>query len=181
MLTAPSSVRANVAFSVTVTALDRFNNTATGFRDTVHFSSSQRKTKLPADYTFTASDNGVHTFTNGVTFTRTGPATLTVSDRSNSGVASAQANFTVTTIPLAGPGSPIETDDLGDLLGGVLGDDNTLDPNVVLIVLDQLKDEGVLKAFFAQPGDRKKLVAQLTAEIDAYLAGDVSLGDFHWL
>src|SRR5207248_1769248 len=121
-LTAPSSVRVNVAFTITVTALDAYNNTATGYRGTVHFTSSLSKTKLPPNYTFTAADNGTHTFTNGVTFTRTGTATLTVTDRSNSAI-KGSTTISVTTSPLAGPGAPFDADGgLGDVLGEVLAE-----------------------------------------------------------
>src|SRR5262249_31170847 len=58
----PSSVTAGVAGTVTVTAKDASGNTATGYRGTVHFTSSDSQAALPADYTFTAADAGVHTF-----------------------------------------------------------------------------------------------------------------------
>src|SRR5262249_9171674 len=115
-LSAPSSARVNVAFTVTVTAQDAYNNTATGYRGTVHFTSSLRKTKLPSNYPFTAADNGVHTFTNGVTFTRTGTATLTVADTVKGSV-SGRATVAVTTSPLAGPGAAFDAD--GGLDGGL--------------------------------------------------------------
>ena len=49
------------AFNVTVTALDSTNATVTGYTGTVHFTSSSAGS-LPTDYTFTAGDNGAHTF-----------------------------------------------------------------------------------------------------------------------
>ena len=49
--------------SFTVTARDAFGNTATGYTGTVHFTSSDAQATLPANYTFIATDNGVHTFT----------------------------------------------------------------------------------------------------------------------
>ena len=51
------------AHSVTVKALDAYGNVATGYLGTIHFTSSDTKATLPADYTFTAADKGVHTFT----------------------------------------------------------------------------------------------------------------------
>ena len=42
---------------------DAFGNTATGYTGTVHFTSTDGQAVLPADYTFTAGDAGIHTFT----------------------------------------------------------------------------------------------------------------------
>jgi hypothetical protein len=45
-----------------VTATDANGNTLTGYTGTVHFSNFDPQAVLPADYTFTAADQGVHTF-----------------------------------------------------------------------------------------------------------------------
>src|SRR5262249_5895837 len=51
-------------FSVTVRALDPSGATDTSYQGTVHFRISQyAEDNVPADYTFTAQDQGVHTFT----------------------------------------------------------------------------------------------------------------------
>jgi ELWxxDGT repeat protein len=76
----PATVTAGKASTFTITALDPYGNTATGYRGTVHFTSSDKKASLPANYTFKASDNGLHTFTNGVKFKTTGTQTLTATD-----------------------------------------------------------------------------------------------------
>lgn len=70
----PSTTNAGTAFSVTVTALDQFNNVASGYTGTIHFTKtdSGAGSAVPGDYTFVAGDNGVHTFTNGVTFVTAG-------------------------------------------------------------------------------------------------------------
>jgi hypothetical protein len=67
-VTVPATATAGLAFSVMVTALDRFNNVASGDSVTVHFTTVDpgAGATLPADYTFIASDNGVHTLVNGV-------------------------------------------------------------------------------------------------------------------
>jgi streptogramin lyase len=78
----PSPVTAGVPFAVTVTALLGNNATATSYRGTVHFTSSDPAATLPADYTFTAADNGAHTFT--VTLNTTGSQSLTVTDTADS-------------------------------------------------------------------------------------------------
>ncbi|HEV2946390.1 MAG TPA: Ig-like domain-containing protein, partial [Gemmataceae bacterium] len=61
-ISAPLDVTAGTAFSFTVTAQDASNNTAIGYTGTVHFTSSTPRAALPADYTFTSTDAGVHTF-----------------------------------------------------------------------------------------------------------------------
>ena len=64
----------------TVTALDPAGNVATNFADTVSFGSTDPAAGLPAPYTFTPADAGVHTFT--VTWNTAGSRTLTVRDTS---------------------------------------------------------------------------------------------------
>jgi hypothetical protein len=80
-------VNPNTPFNVTVRALDAFNNVATGYRGTVHFTSSDPMAvfvnpgsgQLPGgNYTFTAADNGVHTF--AVTLQALDRQTVTVTD-----------------------------------------------------------------------------------------------------
>jgi hypothetical protein len=81
----PSST-AGSPFSVTVTALDPYNNTATDYADTVHFTSSDGQAGLPNDYTFTAGDAGVHTFTSAVALKTAGMQTVTATDKSGSSI-----------------------------------------------------------------------------------------------
>jgi hypothetical protein len=183
---APSSVRVNVAFTITVTAVDNFGNTATGYRGTVRFTSSLKQTKLPSAYSFTTADGGVHTFTNDVAFTRIGNATLTASDRNNGSVTGSTA-IAVTTGPMAGPGASVDSDEgLDELLGEVF-DDRPPPDNArglaVGAVLQQLKDEGILATFFAANGTRSRhdLIALLRNEIEDFLASDVGFGDFNWV
>jgi hypothetical protein len=84
-LSGPSGVTAGTAFSLTVTALDAYGNTATGYTGTVHFSSSDSKATLPGNYTFTAADNGVHTFS-GLKLKTTGTQTVTVKDTASGSI-----------------------------------------------------------------------------------------------
>jgi hypothetical protein len=58
----PSSVTAGATFSITVTALDPFQNTATSYTGTIQISTSGYASLLPAPYTFKPGDNGVHSF-----------------------------------------------------------------------------------------------------------------------
>jgi hypothetical protein len=80
LVTAPTSSIAGQAFTVTVTALDAYGNTATGYRGTIHFRSSDGQAGLPVNYTFTASDAGVHTFVNTFTLKTVGSQTITATD-----------------------------------------------------------------------------------------------------
>ena len=59
----PAATTAGTSLSVTVTAEDAYDNAATGYTGTVHFTSSDGQAVLPGDYTFTAGDAGAHTFT----------------------------------------------------------------------------------------------------------------------
>ena len=59
----PSPVTAGTPGNATVTLKDAYGNLATGYTGTIHFTSSDSQAVLPAAYTFTAADAGVHTFT----------------------------------------------------------------------------------------------------------------------
>src|SRR5207237_675456 len=100
-ISAPPSATPNAAapagttFSFTVTALDQFNNVATGYTGTVHFTSSDPPATLPAD---TALTNGVGTFE--ATLRTSGSQTLTATDTVNSAITgSATINTSVAPIP----------------------------------------------------------------------------------
>src|SRR5262249_45679085 len=58
----PAATTAGVSGVVTVTAENAMGAPAVGYRGTVHFSSSDVRAGLPSNYTFTASDGGVHSF-----------------------------------------------------------------------------------------------------------------------
>jgi hypothetical protein len=86
-LAAPSTSTAGTAFSLTVTARDPYGNVAPSFAGTVHFTSSDNQATLPADYTFTTADAGIHTFTNGVTLRSAGSRSITATSSQISGTA----------------------------------------------------------------------------------------------
>jgi murein DD-endopeptidase MepM/ murein hydrolase activator NlpD len=92
VVSAPSPTVAGQGFDVTVTALDDSSATFTSYTGTVHFTSSDGQVSagngLPADYTFVAADNGVHTFHN-VTLKTAGPQSIVVAELSNTPYASA--------------------------------------------------------------------------------------------
>src|SRR5206468_3490915 len=81
-VSAPASATAGTPFSFTVTALDQFNNTATGYGGTVHFTSSDGAATLPADSTLTL---GAGTFS--ATLDTAGTQTITATDTTNSSIA----------------------------------------------------------------------------------------------
>jgi hypothetical protein len=95
LFTAPATATAGVSFNVTVTALDQNNNVVQFYTGTVHFTSTDPGALLPSDYQFQASDNGIHTFTLGVTFFVAGSQQLTVTDTVN---ASLTQTATVTVV-----------------------------------------------------------------------------------
>jgi hypothetical protein len=80
ILAGPTTATAGTAFSLTFTAEGPFSNVLTGYRGTIHFSSSDPKALLPVDYTFTAADAGVHTFTNAFTLETAGSQSVTGTD-----------------------------------------------------------------------------------------------------
>jgi hypothetical protein len=75
---APSDGTAGTEFTITATARNAFGGIATGYRGTLHFTSSDGDAVLPDDYPFTADDKGVHTFT--VMLRGLGDQTITVRD-----------------------------------------------------------------------------------------------------
>src|SRR5262249_47182817 len=99
----PSATTAGVAQDLTLTALDAYGNIATGYAGVVHFASSDPQAVLPADYTFTSGDGGVHTFsaslytagTQSRTATDTANAALTAGQTGISVVAGAASNIVV--------------------------------------------------------------------------------------
>ena len=78
---APANAVPGTPFSVTVTAKNADNSTATDYRGTVQFSSSDPQAVLPADYAFTSGDSGAHTF-GGVVMRDTSnqPSSISVRD-----------------------------------------------------------------------------------------------------
>jgi hypothetical protein len=77
----PATLVTGSAASFTVTALDLYNNTATGYTGTVTFSSSDSAASFaPGSYTFAAGDAGVHNFTGAATLNTAGSQTITATD-----------------------------------------------------------------------------------------------------
>jgi hypothetical protein len=85
IISAPSSVTAGVAFSLTIKVKDAYGNVVTGYTGTIHFTSTDTTATLPAAYTFSAADKGVHTFT-GVILRKKGHQKITVFDTLNNSI-----------------------------------------------------------------------------------------------
>src|SRR5438132_1494695 len=67
--------------TITVTAMTASNQSLTGYTGTVHFASTDAQAVLPADYSFVAADQGVHSF--AVILKTAGSQSVTASDVSN--------------------------------------------------------------------------------------------------
>jgi hypothetical protein len=94
-VTGPATATAGDPTStITVTALDAFNNFAPSAGNTVHFTSTDAQAGLPADYTFTAADTGVHSFT--ATLRTSGTQTVTATDTVNANASGNTAGIVVT-------------------------------------------------------------------------------------
>ena len=96
--TGPSSpTGAGVADLFTVTAVDSFGNTATGYLGTVHFTSTDPQASLPSSYPFSSTDAGAHQFS--VTFRTLGSRTVTVTDNAKKPLTATTPGVTVTPGP----------------------------------------------------------------------------------
>jgi plastocyanin len=92
VVSAPSTVSAGSPFDVTVTVLDNNGNVAAGYTGTVTFTSSDPfPGVLPADYAFTSSDQGVHTFAGMSALFTAATQTLTAQDTAVSSITGSAA------------------------------------------------------------------------------------------
>lgn len=85
-----------IPFKMTLTLTSAFNVTLANYVGTVHFTSGDPGAVLPADYTFTAADAGVHTFP--FTLSLLGNQTITVTDAHSSGF-TGTTTVNVNTVP----------------------------------------------------------------------------------
>jgi DNA/RNA endonuclease G (NUC1)/fibronectin type 3 domain-containing protein len=95
-VTGPGSVTPGTPFSITVTALDSSNATVTGYTGAVHFTTNGSGDTVPADYTFTAGDNGTHVFTVTVASV---PRLVTATDTANASITGNVLVSGVTCVP----------------------------------------------------------------------------------
>src|SRR5262249_36300057 len=98
LVSGPTNVGPNSPFSITVTAQDSNGNVVPSYAGTVTFSSSDPNAPvLPADYTFTAADQGTHTFS-GVKLFSLGTQTISAQDTADGSILGT-ATVTVTAAP----------------------------------------------------------------------------------
>ncbi len=92
VVSAPTSATAGTAFSFSVTARDAYENTATGYSGTVHFSSTDgnAQTSLPANLGLT---NGLGSFT--ATLASAGAQIITATDTIQSAITGASGSIAV--------------------------------------------------------------------------------------
>ncbi|MEP7156894.1 MAG: hypothetical protein ABI905_14035 [Betaproteobacteria bacterium] len=95
-----SPVAAGTAGTATVTVRDAMGNIATGYRGTVHFTSSDASATLPANYTFIAGDNGVHLFS--IALATVGTQSITATDVAAPALNGTQSAITVNSAVLPG-------------------------------------------------------------------------------
>jgi len=93
---AEGTQKAGTPFSVSVTAKDKYGNTATGYTGTVQLTSSDPKAVLPESYTFTAADQGTHIF-GGVILKTAGEQSVTATDVNNGLIFGVSGKITVST------------------------------------------------------------------------------------
>src|SRR5438477_157365 len=105
---------AGTASSVTVEVKDAYGNRITNYTGTISFSSSDTRAILPANYRFTSGtnlDNGIHSFTNGVTLKTVGTQSVTATDTVTASITGSQTGIVVvsnaaTTLVVSGLSSP---------------------------------------------------------------------------
>src|SRR5437763_165518 len=110
----PSPQSQNTASPVTVEARDAFGNRATAYVGTVKFTSTDTQATLPANYKFTSGtglDNGIHSFTPGVTLKTVGTQSVTATDTVTANITGSQTGIVVvsnaaTTLVVSGVPSP---------------------------------------------------------------------------
>jgi hypothetical protein len=131
----PTPATAGAAGSFTVTALNAASEAATGYRGTVRCTSSDPQATLPANYTFTAGDDGAHALT--AVFATAGTQTLTCTDTTNTGLSGSE---TVTVV--AGAAANVAVDG-GNAQAGLVG---TALPNPLVVLVTDAYGNAVSNA-----------------------------------
>jgi len=98
-------IQAGQLSNVTVSAVRQDGPVAADYRGTITLTSSDAHAQvlLPADYTFTEADAGIHTFADGVRLITAGEQSVTATDTSSINIYGSQENITV----LPGPAAKI--------------------------------------------------------------------------
>jgi hypothetical protein len=138
--------------TVTVTAQDAFGNTVPNYMGTIHFTTTDPRGILPADYTFVGSDNGTHSFPDLVILRTLGTQTITATDRASGTIAGFSAEI-VSPRPTpallavgADSGTPPEVKLINPVNGSVVMDFMAYDPNFlggVRVAMGDINADGV--------------------------------------
>ncbi len=89
----PTATPAGTVENVTVTALSPNGATDPSYLGTVNFTSTDSQAVLPTNYTFTAADNGTHTFT--VTLKTAGTQSIIATDTVTASITGSESNISV--------------------------------------------------------------------------------------
>jgi len=89
----PNPSQSRIPGSVTVQARDAFDNPVHAYTGTVHFTSSDWKATLPANYTFTGPEDGARGFS--VTLRLLGTSSITVTDTGTPSITGSQTGIVV--------------------------------------------------------------------------------------
>ena len=89
----PTNPTAGAAHNLSVSATDRYGNVITNYTGTVHFSSNDPHAVLPANYPFTTTDQGTHTFS--VTLETVGTRNVNATDVNSSSITGSQTGLIV--------------------------------------------------------------------------------------
>lgn len=92
-LSYPSSIVAGASGALVLTLKDVNNNVATGYRGTIHFTSTDAIATLPVDYTFTAADSGTHSFNQ--ILKQAGIQSITATDKATGSISATQSGISV--------------------------------------------------------------------------------------
>jgi predicted outer membrane repeat protein len=102
-ISAPASTTAGNTFSITVSALNSSGQVDPNFTGTITFASTDPLAGLPASYTFTSADQGVHTFS--VTLKRAGAQTIAAIDATTGSATLTVAPAAASQLVVSGPSS----------------------------------------------------------------------------
>jgi len=125
----PTSVSAGTSATFTLTAHDAFGNVATGYRGTIHFSSSDPAAVLPTNYTFLAADGGIHSF--AATLLTAGTQSLTATDVVTGSLTGSENSITVFPFPFSSAQGLAITVRKGQNFNGKVATFTTVDTNQV--------------------------------------------------